>query len=532
LLVICLVLAACGSEDVDEPGVSTDDATPTANASPTTSLPAIPTQSATPAGIAIDDLTVLEWQLVQIGDDGVIDGSVVTLTLIPDNRNLINGFADCHSYMAGVEWGEPRFQISESGPFAGLDQRERVCQHPDGGPEQDAAFFTALAESTSYHATDERLTLFGDDGRIRLAFVPRPPVTVDPALTGTTWLLASLNGADPLPSTSVTLMFDESYASGNDGCNGYGAQLLAASDGRLVFGNGAEDQALCLTPEGVMEQSDRFGGALFNSVFYQVDGDQLTLSGHDGSPALTFIRQEAAAFDVNLAAHRWGLIEANGQPAVPGSLVTLELAKGSISGSDGCNFYGGGLVYAGNGLIDVVSPGLTQTEAGCRTEDLLPQAELVTGVLRDASWYQIDGDRLTIGDTSDNQLVFGPQADVLLIGSSWSVPMLYTELPGGEVEGDALVEGTEITLTFTEDGRVRGTSGCNTYEGTYTLDGTSITVASITFTLKACAPDILKQETTYLDTLQNVTTWQIGMNGLTLTTDDGRALRELNLVSP
>ncbi|HEX5164555.1 MAG TPA: META domain-containing protein, partial [Thermomicrobiales bacterium] len=455
LIVCCLALAACGSEEIDEPGSGDGDGSPTSAASPTseptTTLPATPTQSATPASIAINDLKVLEWQLVQIGDEGVIDGSVVTLTMIPHTRNLLNGFAECHSYFVGVEWGESSFQISESGPFAGLEQRERVCQHPEGGPEQDAAFFAALADATSYHATDERLTLFGNDGSPRLAFVPRPPVTVDPALTGTTWQLTDLNGDSPLPGTLVTLMFGESFASGNDGCNGYGAQLLTASDGRLVFGNGAEDQALCLTPEGVMEQSDRFGGALFNSVFYQVDGDQLTLTGHDGSPALTFIRQEAAAFDARLAAHRWGLIEANGQPAIPGSLVTLELAKGSISGSDGCNFYGGEMIYADNGLIDVVSPGLTQTAAGCRTDDLLPQAELVTGILHDASWYQIDGDRLTIGDTAGNRLVFGPQADVLLIGSSWSVPMLYTELPGGEIRGDALIEGTEITLTFTED---------------------------------------------------------------------------------
>ena len=34
--------------------------------------------------------------------------------------------------------------------------------------------------------------------------------------------------------------------------------------------------------------------------------------------------------------------------------------------------------------------------------------------------------------------------------------------------GGAPIEGTEITLRF-EEGRVRGSSGCNTYDGGYTL---------------------------------------------------------------
>ena len=81
----------------------------------------------------------------------------------------------------------------------------------------------------------------------------------------------------------------------------------------------------------------------------------------------------------------------------------------------------------------------------------------------------------------------------------------------------------------------RENSGCNTFSGGYSIDGSTIAITTpLATTRMLCTdpPGIMEQETTYLDTLQAVTTWQIGMNGLTLTTDDGRALRELNVVSP
>jgi heat shock protein HslJ len=189
---------------------------------------------------------------------------------------------------------------------------------------------------------------------------------------------------------------------------------------------------------------------------------------------------------------------------------------------------------ANDGVLKIDFAGYARTAQGCGSPEILAQAELVVTVLEDATAYTIDGDRLTITDTAGNEIVFGPQPEVLLIGKTWNVPMLYTILPDGEVRGDALVEGTEITLTFNADGTLAGNASCNTYGGTYTIDGASITIDSLYWTEMACPdpPGIMEQEMTYLETLRAVTTWQIGMNGLTLTTDDGRALRELNVVSP
>ncbi len=528
LAALCLILVACGSEDIDGSGSNADDGTPATATGPTSepSATPLPTGSSAPS-ISIGNLTTLDWQLVEIDDTPLIDGSIVTMTFIPDNRSLVNGYTDCHGYMAGIEWDDTNFQLSDSGPFAGLDEQERICQHPENGPEQDAAFFAALSETASYHASNERLVLYDGDGEARLAFIPRGAVTIDPTLTDTVWVLTSLNGDSLLPETSISIAFGPEGASGTDGCNEYGSGLLFANEGRLTFAGGFKTEMACLTPEGVMEQADRYSEALFSSVAYRVEGDHLELMNHDGATTLVFARKEQGAFDANLAAHRWGLIEVNGQPAIPGSLVTLELAEGSISGSDGCNSYGGELLYANDGALEVVTESLSQTDAGCRTDDLLSQAELVTSILADAATYQIEGDRLTIGDNPGNTLVFGPQADVLLIGNTWSLPGLMTIESNGEVRWDALIEGTEITLTFNEDGTLEGSSGCNTYGGNYTLDGASITIGELFWTEMACSdpPGVMEQEMTYIDTLQAVTTWEIGMNGLTLMTDDGRDAR-------
>lgn len=525
-LCLCLVLLACGSEDIDEPGAGTDDGTPTAAAaSPTSEPPATP--SSPPPSTSIADLTTLDWQLAEIDGAPILDGSIVTLTFIADNRSVINGYTDCHSYFAGIEWDESSFQISESGPFAGLDQTERPCQHPLDGPRQDRYFFEALADVTRYQASNEQLVLLDDSGEPQLTFAPRPPVTVDPALAGTSW---RLTGPYLLPDTTITLTFDDASVNGNDGCNDYGAQLLAASDGRLLFGNGSETDMACLTPEGVMEQADRYAQTLSYIAGYRIDGDQLQLVDQPGSVQLLYMREGSDAFDSALAAQRWGLIEANGQPAVPESLVTFEFSEGYINGTNSCNGITGAMPLANDGAIKIDFAGFARDAQGCRSDEITDQAQLVEAILEDATSYALTGDRLTITDAAGTTVVFGPAADILLIGRTWNVSMLYTELPDGGIMGKALVEGTEITLTFNEDGTLGGSSGCNTYGGNYTLDGAAITIDSLVWTLMACLdpPGVMEQETTYLDTLGAVTTWEIGPNGLTLTTDDGRALRELN----
>jgi heat shock protein HslJ len=57
----------------------------------------------------------------------------------------------------------------------------------------------------------------------------------------------------------------------------------------------------------------------------------------------------------------------------------------------------------------------------------------------------------------------------VLAGTDWRLVSLGP--PGAETE---VVAGTTVTAKFGEDGRVGGSTGCNTYGGTYEVRGDTI----------------------------------------------------------
>ncbi len=60
--------------------------------------------------------------------------------------------------------------------------------------------------------------------------------------------------------------------------------------------------------------------------------------------------------------------------------------------------------------------------------------------------------------------------------------------------------GGRATLTFTDD-EVEGTSFCNSYSGTYRLDGEDLTVSGLGGTEMGCAPELMDAEAAYLAAL-------------------------------
>ena len=95
----------------------------------------------------------------------------------------------------------------------------------------------------------------------------------------------------------------------------------------------------------------------------------------------------------------------------------------------------------------------------------------------------------------------GPSAGDPLEGTSWRLMTLG---------GDSLIPGTEITLTF-EEGQVHGSSGCNTYGGSYEVDGDKITMSDLYMTEMACLdPEgVMDQELEYLELLRDAQAFQV-----------------------
>lgn len=78
-----------------------------------------------------------------------------------------------------------------------------------------------------------------------------------------------------------------------------------------------------------------------------------------------------------------------------------------------------------------------------------------------------------------------------LSGTSW----VLESFAGPDAEPVAAVaSGEAATLVFAADGSFAGSTGCNRIAGTYSQDGTSLTLASGPMTLKACEGAVAAQE--------------------------------------
>ena len=102
-----------------------------------------------------------------------------------------------------------------------------------------------------------------------------------------------------------------------------------------------------------------------------------------------------------------------------------------------------------------------------------------------------------------------------LHGTSWSLGEII-------VSGESITipEGAEVNINF-EDGIVNGKSGCNSFSGTYSIDGDTLETGEIVSTLMACADDLMEVETHFLGALQNPTGFEMNMaDRLTITSEN------------
>jgi heat shock protein HslJ len=99
-----------------------------------------------------------------------------------------------------------------------------------------------------------------------------------------------------------------------------------------------------------------------------------------------------------------------------------------------------------------------------------------------------------------------------LSGSSWVLTQLHTD---GQVQ--ALVPTAPITLQFQQsDSTYIGSSGCNYYNGAYVVSDGRLTLKFKSVTQVACAGPIMSQEVTYLNTLQQVRSYELSGGSLML----------------
>jgi heat shock protein HslJ len=82
------------------------------------------------------------------------------------------------------------------------------------------------------------------------------------------------------------------------------------------------------------------------------------------------------------------------------------------------------------------------------------------------------------------------------------------------------VTDAEAGITFNEDGTVIGSSGCNGFGGSYTVEDDKITFSEITSTLMACDDPRMEQEDVVHQVLTDTVSFKIEGNTLMLTNND------------
>ena len=102
-----------------------------------------------------------------------------------------------------------------------------------------------------------------------------------------------------------------------------------------------------------------------------------------------------------------------------------------------------------------------------------------------------------------------------LAGTSWTLSTMNGQPP---------LDGTTITLAFS-DSAVSGNGGCNTYGGSYAVDGNNISIGALTSTQVLCGTEIDQQEQQYFNLLGSANTYQLDSGQLVLFSGGSEVLR-------
>jgi heat shock protein HslJ len=106
-----------------------------------------------------------------------------------------------------------------------------------------------------------------------------------------------------------------------------------------------------------------------------------------------------------------------------------------------------------------------------------------------------------------------------LAGTNWTATVL---------NGASVIEGTSLTASFGANGSLNGSSGCNSYSATYTVDSASLIIGPPGATGALCAePEgIMEQEAAFLAALQSTSAYSLEGGELYLIDATGAAIIE------
>jgi heat shock protein HslJ len=207
----------------------------------------------------------------------------------------------------------------------------------------------------------------------------------------------------------------------------------------------------------------------------------------------------------------WYLNDQGEKTAVlPGTEITLTFSDGRISGNSGCNQYGGSVEVNANS-IKVGS--LMSTMMACE-EKIMGQESAYQAALGEAATFEATSETLTMANAQGQMILsFSTLQPAPLVGSMWTL----TSYNNGKDALVSVLNGTVISASFSEDGRLSGSAGCNNYTTTYELSDDQMSIGPAATTRKFCGETgVMEQETAYLQALEQIASYKIEGDVLTL----------------
>ena len=217
---------------------------------------------------------------------------------------------------------------------------------------------------------------------------------------------------------------------------------------------------------------------------------------------------------------QWELVEGTLDgapfPVVDGFRITMNVEPdGTLGGTSACNGYGGSYVADGE---DLIVGELSSTAMGCVPE-VMESEQAFMSVLRLPLEYERAGDELVLrhdGGALRFEAVT-PVPTQELIGAEW----LLTSLVEGETTSTPA--GGPATLLLTQDGSIRGSTGCRALEGEYVIDADRVLFTTFS-ALGECPPALTSQDGFIVTVLGDGFTVDIEGDQLTVTSAGSQSL--------
>lgn len=200
--------------------------------------------------------------------------------------------------------------------------------------------------------------------------------------------------------------------------------------------------------------------------------------------------------------------------APEGTYVKID-EDGKVQGSNGCNRFSTDASIDG-ATLDL---GTMRTTLMACAKDRMTFEKTFGHAIAGKAEMKVDDDRLTLTSEKGDTVTFTAEPDAPLVGTAWTVTALNDRQTTTSLPKEAV---GKARLTFTKDGHLRGSLGCNNVTATAKAADGKITFGTPTTTRKMCPAPVMKTEKALLAVLDGGTaTYEVDHRALTVTGKDG-----------